>query len=295
MTPELSIIIVNWNTKDLLKQCITSIQTSTSGISYETIVIDNASTDGSLEMLRDNFPGIKLIKNTENTGFARANNQGIKVAKGQFLCLLNSDTKIDHDVFTQMVDWLKANPDYGVIGPKLLNPDGSIQHSLGRFPNLLGLAVQLGVPFHVIPGVDLLFPTMYINTRSYYQQHQDVDWVKGACYLLRREVLKNVPGLDPKVFMYMDEVEFSLRIRQAGWGIHYTPDVSVWHLERGSSRTGKTGAILGVYKGLYNYFQKHMPAWQLPILKMILNLGALIRLPFDWSTYSQALQVQPQK
>ncbi len=287
----LSLVIVNWNTQELLKQCLDSLYRNLPQFPTEIIIVDNGSTDGSLEMLASNFSDIKIIRNKDNLGFPKANNQGMKVSHGSYICLLNSDTKIDHDVFGPMVDYMESNHEVGIVGSRLKNADGSLQFSFGELPSLVGIFCQQGVPLHIIWGLKKFLPTLMCVDKSKYRQSHPVGWVKGACLLLTRGVYEKIGGLDERLFMYMEEVEYCKRCSDSGVEVHYLADVSVWHLERGSSKTGIRGSILGIYRGLYHYFRLHKPSWQLPILAGILRLGALLRMAKDPQTYWQALRI----
>lgn len=287
----LSIIIVNWNTKELLGACLRSIYEHTHEVTFEVIVVDNGSEDGSQEMLKKEFPQANLIETGENLGFSKGNNVGLKAARGKYLLLLNSDTKIDTDAFAQMVAWMEAHSQVGICGPKLLNKDGSVQPSGGYLPNLLSIGFNQGLPLHNVPVLNRFLPALKVSYLGFYEQTKSVGWVSGACFMIRREVYEKIGGLDEAIFMYVEEVEMCKRTWDAGWEVWINPDIKVWHLERGSSISGKKGPILGVYKNLYHYFRKHQPSWQLPILEAILKAGALLRWPRAPEIYGEALRM----
>ncbi len=288
--PDLSIIILNWNTKNLLIDCIKSLLQYTKNIKFEIIVCDNASTDGSSTAVKKRFKNkIKLIQNSGNIGFAAGNNPGLKISQGRYLLLLNSDTKIDSNVFLPLVNWMDHHPRVGIASPKLLNRDGSVQTTIaGHLPSLLGIFCQQTLPLHVVPFINRFLPTLHVVYPSYYSYSHPVGWVQGSCFLIRRAVYDQNKGLDEHIFMYVEEVEYCKRANNHGWQIWYLADPQVWHLERGSSTSGKQGAIIGTYKGLKYYFHKHHPTWQLPLLILLLKLGALLRLPLNPPTYIQA-------
>lgn len=291
LKPVLSIIIVNWNTKQLLQQCLDSVIKHTS-CTYEIIVVDNGSTDGS-QQLAKKYQQVKLIANQGNTGFTKANNQGIKQATGKYILLLNSDTQLHQDTFTSMSNYLENHPQVGIIGPRLLNRDGSLQPSAGNLPQLWGIFANQGIPLHIIPHSYKLFPILKVKDPGYYANTHTVGWVSGACFMIRQQLADQIGLLDENIFMYVEETEWCKRATDAGYQVIYYPETSIYHLEGASSRTGRTGPILGVYKGLYYYFNKHQPAWQLSILTIILKGGALLRLPMAPATYKQALAIDP--
>jgi len=233
MSAVLSVIIVSWNVRDLLQRAITSVYASwgrQSGL--EIIVVDNASHDDSVAMLQADFPEVIVIANSENRGFPAGNNQGLAAATGNFLLLLNPDTEIVADVLPRMVEYLQAQPDVGMVGPQLLNPDGSVQSSRRRFPTLPVLFLES-------TWLEKLTPRKLL--RSYYAQEQpddavqDVDWITGAAMLTRRETVTQVGGMDEGFFMYSEELDWCRRIREAGWRVVYFPEARIVHHEGKSS------------------------------------------------------------
>lgn len=233
MSAVLSIIIVNWNVRDLLQRAITSVYASWSEQSgLEIIVVDNASRDDSVTMLRENFPEVIVIANTENRGFTGGNNQGLTAATGDFLLLLNPDTEIIDDALPRMVAYLQAYPDVGMVGPQLRNPDGSVQSSRRRFP-------PLPILFLESTWLEKLTPRKLL--RYYYAQEQPddaiqgVDWITGAAMLTRRETVAQVGGMDEGFFMYSEELDWCRRIREAGWRVVYFPEARIIHHEGKSS------------------------------------------------------------
>ena len=233
MNVVLSVIIVNWNVRDLLQRALASVYTSWGKQpGLEIIVVDNASHDDSVTMLRTTFPDVQVIANTENRGFTGGNNQGLAAATGDFLLLLNPDTEIVENTLPRMVEYLRTHPDVGMIGPQLLNPDGSVQSSRRRFPTLPVLFLES-------TWLEKLAPRKLL--RYYYAQEQpddaiqDVDWITGAAMLARREAVAQVGGMDEGFFMYSEELDWCRRIRDAGWRIVYFPEAHVIHHEGKSS------------------------------------------------------------
>ena len=257
---KISVIIPSFNTKQLLHQCLSSLDKK-----LELIVVDNGSTDGSQKMVESDFPQVKLIKNSKNLGYGAANNQGIKVAKGDYLLFLNSDTIVKNNAPSKMVDYLASNPQIGVLGCRLLNKDGSRQASAGWFPNL---------PIAFI----MLFAEHWLGSlvRGSFNKIKEVDWVMGAAMMVPRKVITKEGMMDEGIFMYMDEVEWCWRIKKAGFKVIFYPGAEIVHLFGASSKSGRKDPILNIYRGLIYLYQKHQTLWQLPILKTMLKLKAAL-------------------
>jgi len=279
----ISIIIVSFNTKALLKKCLDSIKGN-----HEIIVVDNASTDGSAKMVKENFPKVKLIVNKKNLGFGAANNQGIKTASGDYLLLLNSDTVVINDAPLKMADFLASNQQIGVVGCRLLNPDGSLQPSAGPFPNLKVAFAMLFLE-HWLKNL----------VRASYPQTAEVDWVMGAALMVKKEVIDKAGLMDEGIFMYMDEVEWCFRIKKAGFKVFFYSEAQITHVFGGSSKSGRQAPIVNIYRGLIYLYQKHYSAYQLKILKFMLKLkagtawlvGKLTGNAYLIKTYAQAFQI----
>ncbi|MBI4058739.1 glycosyltransferase family 2 protein [Candidatus Microgenomates bacterium] len=276
---DLSIIIVSYNTKDLLLECLASIKKWTKGISYEVIVVDNASSDGSMAAIRNlkfKIYNLKLIENLDNLGFAAANNQGIKIAKGKYILLLNSDTKLTENSLAKMLDWMEKHSQVGIASCMLKNPDGSVQATGGFFPNLPRLFLWATL-LDDIPGVGDLVGSYHPHRDSnFYREERGLDWVTGAFFLIRREVINKVGLLDEDFFLYVEELEYCWRVKKAGWNIAYTPITSIIHY--GGASGTRSGTIYGEIKGLKLLYQKHFPFWQRLILRLLLLIGSLLRI-----------------
>lgn len=277
---ELSIIIVSFNTAGLLRKCLNKAYKSLSfgkiEKESEVIVVDNASTDGSIGMIEKNFPKVVLIKNSQNLGFAKANNLGIKKSSGKYILLLNSDTEVKTDALLQLLDAIKADDNIGVVGGKLLNPDGSIQPSAGFFPNLIKVFYWM---FFIddIPLLTKVLKPFHTEDKSFYEKTQQVDWVTGAFFVVSRKATQSAGLLDENIFMYGEEMEWCYCIKKAGYKVIYTPEAKIVHL-KGASTKDKEGGILEEFGGVIYFYKKHKPAWQLPLLRLILKSGALLRI-----------------
>ncbi|MEN3013948.1 MAG: glycosyltransferase family 2 protein [Endomicrobiia bacterium] len=266
----MSITIVNYNTKDLLRQCLESIYRSTKKISFEIIVVDNASKDGSVEMVKSEFPEVKIIANKENLFFTRAHNQALKIAKGRYLMILNSDTIILNETFDKMVKFMDEHPECGACGPKLLNPDLSLQRSSDRLPTFLyGL-------FEV-----LLLNTIWKNNpvklhRIYSDWDRnttrEVDSVGGSCMLIRREVAEKVGLLDEGFLIYWEEIDWCKRILEAGYKIYYLAEVKIIHYWQVTmNKHGREKKERIFYNSMLYYYKKHFGVVSYLVLWFLLN------------------------
>jgi GT2 family glycosyltransferase len=282
---DVSVIIVSFNTKKLTQETIESVVKNTKGINYELLVIDNDSKDGSVETLRKltkKLPLI-LIENHDNVGFGYANNQGMKKAKGKYILLLNSDTKVESNVLGDMVNWMDKNPSVGISSCALKNADRSFQGTGGYFPNLFRVFAWMffleDIPF--LSKIIKPYHPMHANSPFYkgedlFKKEDNRDWVTGAYFLIRKEAFKDVGYFDKDYFMYVEEVDYCFRAKQKGWQVKYLPKWDIIHYG-GASGTSEF-AILSEYKGIKIFYSKHYPSWQLPILIFILKLGAFLRI-----------------
>lgn len=224
---DLSIVIINYNTSGLLKKCLASIYKNSSGLSLEVIVVDNASIDDSTQIVGSEFPRTKLIANKTNTGYAFANNQGIKVATGDFILLLNSDTEVLPDCLPAMVGYIKNHPRAGLAGCKLLNPDRTTQPSVRRSPRLWDQIVILTKLHNFFPATI----KRYLYLDFDYTQEAEVEQIMGAFMLIRREVIKQIGVLDQNTFFWFEDIDYCNRARRAGWQVIYMPTAQIIHLK----------------------------------------------------------------
>jgi GT2 family glycosyltransferase len=283
---EVTIAIVNWNTKLLLRKCLQSIIEQTKGVDYLIWVVDNNSSDGSVEMIEEEFPEVRLIKNTENVGFAKANNQVLSTCNGKYVLLLNSDTQVIGNAVKELVEFIEKHPEAGAIGCKILNGDGSLQTSCGRFPR--SLSIFFGGEF-----CNTLYRKVFKNTTFFAEQGltkqdhqyiQEVDFVKGCCMLLRKSVLEKTGLLDENFFMYCEETDLCYRIKQEGMKILYTPAPEVVHLGGQSTIFGEQT----VYRSLDSqefYFRKHFGHSYAYRVRRLVVIGSIIRLPLFITAY----------
>jgi GT2 family glycosyltransferase len=280
---QISIVIVSFNTKGLLTSCLESIRKHTKRIDYEIIVVDNASSDGSAEFIKKYKKGkqIKLIENQSNLGFAKANNKGIAISKGEYVILLNSDTEINTNLFKKMYEWMEKNKNIGVSTCKLVYPNGNVQSAGGYFPNLLRVASWM--LFQDLPLVDNIIKPFQPHKElspakndRIYENFSKLDWVAGTLFMIRRKVLKEVGYLDEDYFMYTEDVDYCHKVNSKGWGVGYNSEYEVVH-HKGASGTSEF-AVNQEFNGVKIYFRKHFPRWQYPILKVLLKLGSIVRV-----------------
>jgi len=250
---DLSIVIVSWNVRDLLTNCLRSIDVNRGGIQLEVVVVDSGSTDGTPQMLLADFPWVHLIDCRENVGFPSGNNLGLQRAQGRYLLLLNPDTVVLDDALTKMVAYLEDNPKVGVVGGKLLNPDGSVQSSRRRFPTL---ATAIFESTWLQPYAPRALLRRYYMNDIPDDQITDVDWLVGACLMVRREAIAQVGLMDEAYFMYSEELDWCRRIRSSGWRIVYIPDARIIHHVGKSSEQAATRRHVDYQRAKLRYFYK---------------------------------------
>ncbi len=261
MSLRLSVIIVNYNGIAFLAECLDSI-TEHVKLPFEVIVVDNASHDGSPDFIRANYPDVKLIASDENLGFGKGNNLGAKYAQGDYLLLLNNDTRISSAV-GPLVQYMKKHKETGILGCRLLNRDGSVQHSIGYYHTPLRLLAGWLMPSKFSwPSCLQLYEK---NPLFYQKSHASVEWITGAFMLIRRDVWDELDGMDPAFFMYMEDVDFCQRARQQGWMTAYSPEVSIIHYEGGAGEWRSKNAFLYTMDSYRIYLCKHYGtiAWNL--------------------------------
>jgi len=255
-TCDLSICIVNWNVRDLLRGCLASIYDGgTARLDFEVIVVDNASQDGSVDALAPLFPKVIWLRNRENVGFTKANNQALAISRGRFVAFLNPDTVVAPATFTTMVAELAEQPDAGAIGPRLLYIDGTPQPSRRRFPTLLTALLE-STPLQTLWPDHRVLRRYYLADRP-DDQPQEVDWLVGACFVARRETLEQIGGFDEQFFMYSEELDWCKRAQEAGWRLLYTPHATITHYEGRSSGQVVATRQIHFNGSKIHYFYKH--------------------------------------
>ncbi len=253
---ELSIIIVNYNVKAFLQNCLLSIKKATEKISTEIIVIDNASDDGSVELVKKNFPEVNLIEAKQNLGFSKANNLGLKISRGKYICLINPDTIVEEDTFLEMINFMDMHPEVGLAGCKILNPDGTFQLACRRsFPTPW-------VAFTKIVGLSKLFPQSKLFARynlTYLDENKsyEVDAVSGSFMFLRREIYDKIGGLDETFFMYGEDLDFCFRVKKAGYKVYYVHSTKIIHFKGESTKRSNIDELKHFYDAMRLFVRKH--------------------------------------
>ncbi len=281
MTPTLSIIILSWNVRELLRACLRSVVRSqesnesreprngvdaSPALISEVIVVDNASTDGSADMVATEFPQVRLIRNAENVGFARGNNIGIAASTGRYVLLLNSDTIVPPGTLAGLIEFMDAHPQAGACSPRLLKSDGTPQaYAFGQDPT---------------PGY--LLRRTFSRLLFHRPLHDwgiaeviEVEWVSGACLLARRAAIEQVGGLDEAMFMYFEDTDWCRRMRLAGWQVYYMPTVAITHIG-GAGLKQNPAARTAYYRSLEHFYKKHASWPQRAILKILLPIYRLL-------------------
>lgn len=272
---DLSVVIVNYNTRDLLRDCLRSALDRQGPISYEVTVVDNGSTDGSADMVRDEFPQLRLIASAENGGYAYANNLGLRAQKARYYLLLNPDTLLPPLALGSMVAFMDSRPDAGVAGPRLVLADGSLDPACRRgFPTP-------AVSFYRFTGLSRLFPRSrrfgrYNMTYLDPDEEAEVDSVVGAFMMVRGEAIEQAGLLDETFFMYGEDLDWAYRIKQVGWKVYYTPSVTVLHYKRAASRHSKR-AKFEFQRAMYIFYKKHYAAETPRLLHGLIVLGIVLR------------------
>ncbi|MFX0202027.1 MAG: glycosyltransferase family 2 protein [Candidatus Hodarchaeota archaeon] len=271
---DLSIVIVNWNTKKLLKNCLESLYQTINTVNFEVIVVDNGSKDGSKEMVQKTFPQVKLIANSTNLGFSAADNQGIKVSHGKYLMFLNSDTLVLPLAIDEMIEFISQRPQVGVVGCRLLYGDGTPQESIGIFHSVPRLLL------HSL-YIDKLFPQLtvygaYPVTHPIYHKLNEVEVIKGCAMVVRREALNEIGLFDERFFLYSEETDLSYRIRKAGWKIYFYPYVKIIHYGERSTRMRASWAARELERSLLKFIKKHYGKRHAVVAKALLISHCLL-------------------
>lgn len=273
---DISIIIVSWNAKDFLLNCLESIKAQTLSATMEIIVVDNASSDGSPEAVEKKYPDVHLIRNDQNYGFAKANNIGIKESKGRYICLINSDVKVLSECLTRLYDYIEKNPSIGIIGPRILNSDLSIQCTCRRFPSLWNNLCSA-------MALSRLFTNSQIfsGEEMFYFKHDvilGVNALSGCFLMVRREAFEKVGYLDDQFFMYSEDIDWCKRFWQAGWQLVFFPDAESIHYGGASSANTPLRFSVELEESLFQYWTKHHDKFSSYVLFCILVLQHTLRI-----------------
>jgi hypothetical protein len=281
---DISVVIVS-SKKDYLIGCLETLRPALRGIESEIILIDNASADEIGNLVKDKFPGVIVLRREENGGFGENNNMGMRIAKGKYVLLLNDDTKIiDKDVFISMVAWMNEHPKVGISTCALANPDlKTFQGSGGFFPTLPRVFAWMTF-LDDIPGIDTLIKpyhplhnwSPFGTNEGYFKNPHRQDWLTGAFFMMRKEAMDEAGLFDEDFFLYVEEVELAYRFAKKGWEAWYLPKWKILHY--GMSTNGSEKATIFELQNLVLMYKKHEPKWKLPVLKVILKFGVILRI-----------------
>jgi GT2 family glycosyltransferase len=260
--PDMSIVLVCWNNKDYLKPCLESLYESGLKSSFEVVVTDNGSTDGSQAILADYFPDVKIIQNDQNVGLGKASNQGIEVTTGRYVLLLNNDTLVNANALDSLVDFLDEHPEAGAVGGKLLNPDGSFQSGYAEFSTLME---EFLITTHI---GELLWDGFPSHGNA--DQVREVGWLSSACLLLRRSALDEIGLLDESYFIYGDESDLQYRLHQSNWKVYYLPISEIIHF--GGRSMDRWSRRKMVYRGKMLFYKKNYGAMSTFGLRMLFGV-----------------------
>jgi GT2 family glycosyltransferase len=252
---DLSIIIVTWNSQEFIRNCLDSVFLSQGNFSSEVILVDNDSSDETARIVEQLYPQVNLIQNRNNLGYAKANNQGIEEARGEYILLLNPDTQVLEDSLSLMYEFMQENPDVGVLGPKLLNPNKTVQASCREFPTFSTLVWEFS-------GLSRLFPNSPIFGRwrmGYFgfDHQREADQPMASCLILRRAVLEDVGTFDENFVMFFNDVDLCYRIKKGNWKIYFYPEAKVIHHKGASTRKAKARMIWLSHLAFYRFLKKH--------------------------------------
>ena len=274
---DLSIIILNYKTRQLTLDALESVYQSELIYSYEVILVDNASSDGVIAAAQALYPQIVCIENQENVGFARANNQAIRIAQGRYVLLLNSDTIVHRNTLDIMLDFVEEHPTVGACGCKIVLPDGSLDKACKRgFPTPMA-------SFYYAFGLSRLFPNVP-RFNGYQLGHldpdssQSIDCLVGAFMLVRHSVIDQVGMLDEKFFMYGEDIDWCYRIKQAGWQIHYHPEAEIIHYKGASSRRKPVKIVYEFHRAMFLFHRKHFASQYFILVNGLVYTGIALKL-----------------
>lgn len=277
----LSISIVNWNTTDLLRNCLRSIRSNPPEADLQVIVVDNASSDFDEAAIRAEFPGVHIIANSDNTGYAHGNNQAIEASTGDYVLLLNPDTEVKPNALQTLIDFMENHPDAAACGAKLVRPDGTIDQCVRGFPAPLAIASEY-------LGLAKLFPNSrvlgaYRMTYFSFDHVAEVDQVMGSCMIISRKAIDAIGPIDEQFRIFFNEVDWCFRAKMAGWKIYFTPDAEVIHLGGQSTKQVKSAMRLESMRSLRRFYEKHYkgrafaPMYWLALAGIWLNTGLIHR------------------
>jgi N-acetylglucosaminyl-diphospho-decaprenol L-rhamnosyltransferase len=278
VTARVAAVLVNYNGGPELRRALQSIAEELGTTPWEGVVVDNASTDGS-DLLAAEFPQVQLIRNRDNVGFSRAVNQGIAASAAPLILMMNPDSRLLPRAMTTLESELESHPDCAIAGPRILNPDGSVQGSARGDPDMLtGLLGRTTLLTRLLPGLSML--SRNVMTEEAIRSGASsmvVDWVSGACMLARREALHAVSGFDERYFLYWEDADLCRRLRTAGYHVRYVPGASAYHRVGHSSRKVRTSSIRAFHASAYLYYKTHVAPGRVNAKRMIARVALAAR------------------
>ncbi len=266
----LTVVIINWNTREDLLACLSSIKDGLRFSLFELLVIDNGSKDGTSAEVRKKHPWVELVENGKNLGFAKAANIALRRMKGRYVLLLNPDTRVRERAIEKLFSFTEAHPEVGVVGAQLLNADGSKQNSIANFPSLTTELLNKSL-------LRWLFPKRFPSKVKDYPEPIEVDSVIGACMMVRRDAIEQVGLLDEDYFLFLEETDWCYRMKKADWKIYHVPQAEIYHFQGKSAEKVKKRAKVEFYRSRYHFFKKNRGSLQWAILL----IGLMIRLGFQ--------------
>lgn len=279
---DLSVIILSYNTKDITGRCLDKLKKAKEYCEkrlknkIQVIVVDNASGDGSSELIKSNYPWVKLIVSKTNLGFSKGNNLAMKKVKSPFILLLNSDVYVSEESLYKALAYFRVNLNCDILGARLNYPTGKLQLSCGSLPNPINLIFWI-LGLSLLPLINNLVPSFHPKGKKYFSKAHPVGWIMGAFFMLKQEVFDRTGGFDENLFMHMEEVEWCKRISDCGFKIWYVPQIEVVHLHGASTNFDLAPSFLNELKGIRYYILKHMSSFYLS-LKVVLSIGLIFRV-----------------
>ena len=282
---DITFVIVNWNTKDLLLQCVAAIYQTTTGRKFEIIVVDNGSRDGSVDALQQKFPQVSCIVNPENRGFGTANNQALAVMQGRYAVLVNTDATLTPGAVDTLFTFIESHPEVGMACGQLINPDGSKQNAHASFPSLLTLMANESLLRWLLP---FKYPSKYLH----YDQPLPVDSCIGACMIVRKTAMNQVGLFDERYFFFFEETDWARQFRQKGWPIYFVPQAQIIHTQ-GQTAGAEVLARKLFYFSRYQYLRKWHPR-QYPMMKAIIATRLCTNVFFNGAAFLLTLGQLPE-
>lgn len=281
--PDISIVIVSWNAKNHLDKCLASLRLANGELLLEVIVVDNASDDGTRDLIRRQYPDVKLVENCTNVGFARGNNIGIKRAGGKYLCLINPDVIVSPDCLEKMHRFMEQNPDIGLLGPKMLAPDGRVRRSGMRFPTLWNTFLRASAADSLLRGRAV--QRSWLMNDFHFDEVRDIEVLNGWFWMARRNAVSKVGSLDERFFMYAEDIDWCKRFHSAGWRVVFYPKAQAVHYGGGSSSNAPVRFSIERQRANFQYWRKYHNRFSLFFYALAICLHHALRM-MGWGSVS---------